>query len=164
MDTKSQSSGLWYPHLTWCCVAAATVDSGVFADTANSFPHCPSFCALAKFLLSTSTKTYSHWQCTKTIQSTIHKMCQIQSLNCATPAQIKPFRGCILRSLMTWHLVLSFSSRELKYKIALSQVFQGWGCFCCRLILPKMQKNHLIAGLYWKVIRHSQNSCIVKPV
>lgn len=138
MDTRSQNPTLWYPHLTCRCVAAATADSGVFADTAKSFLHCPSFCALAKFLLWTSTKIYSHWQCTKMIQSTMHEMCQIQPLNCSTPAQIKPFRGCILHSLMRWHLLLSFSSRKLKNKIALSHNFQGWGCFCCKLTLPKM--------------------------
>lgn len=137
MDTKSWSPALWYPHLTCRCVAAATADSGVFADAANSFPHCPCFCALAKFLLWTSTKIYSHWQCTKTIQSTIHKMCQIQPLNCSTPAQIKPFRCCILLSVMIWHLLLSFSNRELKNKISLSQAFQERACFCWRLILSK---------------------------
>lgn len=128
MDTKSQSPALWYPHLTGCHCTFWGI-----CRHCQILPPLSFFCALAKFLLWTSTKIYSHWQCTKTVQFTIHKMCQIQPLNCATPAQIEPFRGCILHPVMTWRL----SSRELKNKIALIQDFPGWGCFCCRLILKK---------------------------
>lgn len=67
--------------------------------------------------------------------------------NCRTNKTIQRQYSLLCKD--TWHLLLSFSSREVKNKTAVPQVFQGLGCFCCRSILWKLQSFTLNASKCW---------------